>query len=248
MRITAIVLLVSCCVAQPAAFAAIGVTVDSGTLGTFASDGIDQPAGVNHAAGFAMNGVTQTATDGSAKSSATYNWTNSSSQAVFESNITKQHFDTVGHTYNYQEFAFTLTQTVNFSLAGRIVGEAGDEDTYSYLYVELSNQAGLVIGREFDYARGTAFDQSIDGVRQGNRDYGFQGVLSGEIGPGKYYFLASVAIQSGSSGDGMAAKGFTRLTLSDPNAAVPEPATLTMWGLGALGCAVAAYRRRRMKA
>ena len=27
--------------------------------------------------------------------------------------------------------------------------------------------------------------------------------------------------------------------------AVPEPATLTMWGLGALGCAVATYRRRK---
>lgn len=29
---------------------------------------------------------------------------------------------------------------------------------------------------------------------------------------------------------------------------VPEPATLTIWGLGALGCAVAAYRRKKLAA
>ena len=31
----------------------------------------------------------------------------------------------------------------------------------------------------------------------------------------------------------------------EASAVVPEPATLAIWGLGALGCAVAAYRRRR---
>jgi len=30
-----------------------------------------------------------------------------------------------------------------------------------------------------------------------------------------------------------------------PMAAVPEPASLTVWGLGALGCAIGAYRRRK---
>jgi hypothetical protein len=36
----------------------------------------------------------------------------------------------------------------------------------------------------------------------------------------------------------------------DPNvtSTVPEPATLSIWGLGALGCAVAAYRRKRLAA
>jgi hypothetical protein len=32
----------------------------------------------------------------------------------------------------------------------------------------------------------------------------------------------------------------------DVEAAVPEPATLTIWGLGALGCMVAAYGRKRL--
>lgn len=36
--------------------------------------------------------------------------------------------------------------------------------------------------------------------------------------------------------------------LADLQAPVPEPATMTIWGLGALGCAAAAYRRRRKQA
>jgi hypothetical protein len=31
-------------------------------------------------------------------------------------------------------------------------------------------------------------------------------------------------------------------------AAVPEPASLAIWGLGALGCAIGAYRRRKQAA
>jgi len=38
------------------------------------------------------------------------------------------------------------------------------------------------------------------------------------------------------------------VVLSTPDAAVPEPATLTIWGLGALGCAVAACGRKRQAA
>ena len=32
---------------------------------------------------------------------------------------------------------------------------------------------------------------------------------------------------------------------AEPAAAVPEPASLAIWGLGALGCAIAGYRRRK---
>jgi hypothetical protein len=45
--------------------------------------------------------------------------------------------------------------------------------------------------------------------------------------------------------------GFTfgiRTTEALEPSTVPEPATLTIWGLGALGCAAAAYRRRKLAA
>jgi len=34
------------------------------------------------------------------------------------------------------------------------------------------------------------------------------------------------------------------ISLTAANASVPEPTSLTLWGLGALGCAIAGYRRR----
>jgi hypothetical protein len=45
---------------------------------------------------------------------------------------------------------------------------------------------------------------------------------------------------------GATALGQLNLTLGAPAlSAVPEPATLTLWGLGALGCAAVRYRRRK---
>lgn len=43
--------------------------------------------------------------------------------------------------------------------------------------------------------------------------------------------------------------GIPRLgALAFSSEAVPEPASLTLWGLGALGCAVAGYCRRKLAA
>lgn len=39
-----------------------------------------------------------------------------------------------------------------------------------------------------------------------------------------------------------------QLSSEPATAAVPEPGTLTSWGLGVLGCAFAAYRRKRLRA
>jgi hypothetical protein len=58
--------------------------------------------------------------------------------------------------------------------------------------------------------------------------------------------LLFIRINKGGSGTSSVAidPGFT-MSVPNEDAAVPEPATLTMWSLGALGCAIAAYRRKR---
>jgi hypothetical protein len=56
--------------------------------------------------------------------------------------------------------------------------------------------------------------------------------------------ITNVILLFGTSGTGI----ISAIPQAPPPASVPtpEPATLTIWGLGALGCAVAAYRRRKI--
>jgi hypothetical protein len=56
-----------------------------------------------------------------------------------------------------------------------------------------------------------------------------------------------VRLQFDADGDGR--WGFDNIEYGAlQQAGVPEPTTLTLWGLGALGCAVAGYRRRKLAA
>jgi hypothetical protein len=57
----------------------------------------------------------------------------------------------------------------------------------------------------------------------------------------------SHAVLTGSYDDLILIDNFKYVTASQ-DAAVPEPATLAIWGFGAIGCAVAAYRRRKQSA
>jgi hypothetical protein len=60
-----------------------------------------------------------------------------------------------------------------------------------------------------------------------------------------YYWYARVESQWDPDAERPASFGGVSLQFSE---AVPEPATLTIWGLGAIGCALAAYRRKKSAA
>lgn len=251
MRIAAVVCVLGLCLVPSAARAAIDVTISDSLFSGVQvyADDANGLIGKNVSAqpSFDLDGASHTATDGSASAGVTYHWTNSGNQAIFAANATNLHLGAGDWTaYSLQTFDFKLTEVVNYAITGAIVG-SGDAWTaaslMAYLYNKDTNQ---FVGYEEDNALGASFDQSIDGERQGNLYYKLRGATSGQIGPGSYTFWGLVQLQS-FSGQGGEAEGFTQLTLTGPATApepVPEPATLAMWGLGALGCAVAAYRRR----
>lgn len=60
-----------------------------------------------------------------------------------------------------------------------------------------------------------------------------------------YYWYARVESQWNPGADSPSSFGGVSLQFAE---VVPEPATLTIWGLGAMGCAVAAYRRKKSAA
>jgi hypothetical protein len=75
------------------------------------------------------------------------------------------------------------------------------------------------------------------------------GSTTGTLTAGHTYELYySYEVDAPLAGDlGAIAVGNLNLTLAEP-AAVPEPASLAIWTLGALGCAIGTYRRRKRTA
>lgn len=258
MKRVALLAIIALWLCSTTAFGAIGVTVTGGTLATYAHDFLGDAVGFSDQASFDMHRMGRSPHDGIpnsdtfAHASVGYDWTLSHAQAVFGADAIHLHVGQGGHfAYSIQHFTFTVDDTVNYSIAGEISGTAQDSGDTSLLHVYLVKQEAnttTTIGEEIDNANSGAFAQYVDGVRQGNAGFFKQGALSGEIGPGTYEFLGLIQLQRdpGSGGETVGS-GFTRLTLTDPtpDAQVPEPATLLIWSVGAVGCAIVSYRRRK---
>jgi len=125
--------------------------------------------------------------------------------------------------------------------------------------VELTAAAGFEVQlSEFHLAvfPDTDFDIKSVVVRDAANNVLFSGSnhIEGDlIGPRHTTYLPAVQSQflrieiDASNLTGRDIIGLDNVTFSQVNvsAAVPEPATLTLWSLGALGCAIAGHRRRR---
>jgi hypothetical protein len=78
------------------------------------------------------------------------------------------------------------------------------------------------------------------------------GILDFSSSGGVMSFGVLNEIGAGAPSSGWNAFDNLRVSVNDVNSAnnvsvaVPEPASLTLWGLGALGCGIAGYRRRKL--
>jgi len=226
------------------AFSDVQVAIDSGNLWVHADDGVGGGTTQTIAATMPLS-TTHSATDGTATSTATYNFSNSGETAVFDISSITQSFG-VGDQYLQAlgNIDFTLSETVDYSIAGAFSGSGTDSDDEYYEYVLLYDySASAFASNEFDYVVGTSASLALDGVVQG--DGYTEGSLTGTLSPGQYLFLYSTQIRdfdadrSGSAD----ASGYASLTLSK---VIPEPSTLAMLSvLVALGIAMGWYRRRK---
>jgi hypothetical protein len=146
-------------------------------------------------------------------------------------------------------------------------------NNYNYLAIELIADAGynaLLYG--FDLGGWNRTDRTIkavtvfDGtpfpiITPTNQIYSQSNVVvEGDgNGPSRTSFVFNtplvsshiyILIDASNLGDDSELVGIDNIRFGQELAAepVPEPATLTIWGLGALGCAAAAYRRRKLAA
>ena len=139
-------------------------------------------------------------------------------------------------------------------------GSQGNYGWYPSSGDEGYTQVGLVGGGNFDsigFNYGTGFGQDrlilVELLDDGNVVLTVTEFLDwngpnyvGFSGGGFDTIRMRDLVGSGSVTDGaFQALAIDNIETQDTQAAVPEPATLTIWGLGALGCAVAARRRKK---
>jgi hypothetical protein len=232
-----------------AAFASINLTIDSGYVDAFANSAPSISQSFLDTAGFAINGLTRTATSGDLTATATYNWSNTSGTAILEVVANSLSIHAGGLVHVLQIFTFTLDEPAFYSIDGRLAGLSHDVGDRSFLEAFLRiATAEDYIGYEYDTAELSIFDLLIDGVQQGNASFTTEGQLNGQLEPGWYFFSGILQLAEDYERTANTdASGFIRLTLTAVNAAAaPEPLSLLVWG-GLLACGTVVHTRVRAR-
>jgi len=163
-----------------------------------------------------------------------------------------------GSLYSYalhdSNMTFTVSVNTSYTLSGYYHVEdpgtsSGSVDYFSQLarIYPLTNDPAQSLSFSYQVSNNTTDESFVLNGLGGDAYSDFSGSLTGElIAGGEYYWRTYIVFQDNKgTGDGAIATGNFTLTLGNGVSAVPEPSSITMWCLGAIGMAF--VRRRRNK-
>ncbi|MEX2173151.1 MAG: PEP-CTERM sorting domain-containing protein [Pirellulaceae bacterium] len=195
---------------------------------------------------------------GASRSTTTLDWRGDDEFAVLNfdmDHVRAPAYGSLAQTYE-NSLQFTATEITTYALSGLYRLTSGDRRIYSDVYL-FNHTMGLVLFEDYNYSdttANTANEQFVLGTA-GDGDLGNYtvGSLTGTLQAGHTYGLyfhnyigAYPAVSTGTA----TADGFVRLEIGDVptnQGVVPEPASLTIFGVGSLCFALAAYRRRKQQ-
>lgn len=145
--------------------------------------------------------------------------------------------------------SFAVTANTNYYLSGdynvQDMTSSGEVYLYSYL-LDITN--GIFLSVDLQVSHNTRNEHFVLGGSGGDASNYSPGSLSGNLIAGntyEYYWYATIHGYPDADGGASAVGNFT-LVLGDGAAAVPEPASITMFALGALGMMFARRKRQQM--
>lgn len=249
-RLTVAVLLALGLVGSPA-FASI-VTVTSHSLTVVAGDGGDGDIDFDHDTQLNRTSTTS-ADEGSSHSATTLHWSADAANtyALFDFSFDQQRGGRedasqklpFAETYDY--LTFTVSQDTSYRLSGAF-GEQGKSWILSQATLIDKANTQQPLFEDVSESQVSSNEHFVLGVaNDGDRSNSTAGSLSGNLTAGHTYqlFFHEYIYDLYYPDPGATAAGSLRLEIGNVPA-VPEPAMLTIWSLGALSCAVAACHRR----
>ncbi len=187
---------------------------------------------------------TSAAPNGSATATAIYNFTNTSTQALMDFDLSLG-FINGYFTYASGSVAFTLAETVNYLIQGSMTGSGNDQDDEYRHFLRLIGDGGDI------FNEGDVAISNVANLQFGDGDYngGTIGSVSGTLSPGDYriFYQSRVA----ATGIGVlylnttaSALANISLKLTPLHSQVPAPGVLPLLAIGLAGFA---FRRQSGK-
>ncbi len=174
--------------------------------------------------------------------------------ATFSQVISQGRDGTVdSYALHNSNMTFTVSENTTYTLSGYYHVDdpgtsKGSVNYFSQLVriFPITNDPPQLLSYSYQISDKTTDESFVLGGLGGDSFSDFSGSLTGElVAGGEYYWRTYIVFRAnGDTTDSALATGNFTLTLGNGIAAVPEPASLAMWGLSVIGMMVARRKRK----